>query len=161
MQCVCRSRGRHCRCWPARSNGTTEREVKECGRRFLSLSADLGTVSSIPAILERTVSEYGHIDILVNNAGIIRREDALNFAEKDWQGSRLADGAIPATFRASLYFLPHPRAIIFMAPQFLSTADGLRDKMSDLATLPKRNSRRKWMHRDKRGRYTNPARRSR
>ena len=26
----------------------------------------------------------GKIDILVNNAGIIRREDAINFSEKDW-----------------------------------------------------------------------------
>jgi 2-deoxy-D-gluconate 3-dehydrogenase len=26
----------------------------------------------------------GRIDILVNNAGIIRREDAINFSEKDW-----------------------------------------------------------------------------
>lgn len=26
----------------------------------------------------------GRIDILVNNAGIIRREDLLQFSEKDW-----------------------------------------------------------------------------
>jgi 2-deoxy-D-gluconate 3-dehydrogenase len=26
----------------------------------------------------------GRVDILVNNAGIIRREDAINFSEKDW-----------------------------------------------------------------------------
>ncbi len=30
------------------------------------------------------VREFGHIDILVNNAGLIRREDALEFSEKDW-----------------------------------------------------------------------------
>jgi len=30
------------------------------------------------------VAEYGKIDILVNNAGIIRREDAIDFSEKDW-----------------------------------------------------------------------------
>jgi 2-deoxy-D-gluconate 3-dehydrogenase len=34
--------------------------------------------------LERAVEEMGHIDILVNNAGLIRREDALNFSEQDW-----------------------------------------------------------------------------
>lgn len=32
----------------------------------------------------KTIEEFGHIDILVNNAGIIRREDAINFTEKDW-----------------------------------------------------------------------------
>ncbi len=30
------------------------------------------------------MTEYGHIDILVNNAGLIRREDAIDFTEKDW-----------------------------------------------------------------------------
>ncbi len=37
----------------------------------------------IPALLDRAVAEFGHIDILVNNAGLIRREDALEFSEKD------------------------------------------------------------------------------
>ncbi len=26
----------------------------------------------------------GHIDILINNAGIIRRQDLLEFGNKDW-----------------------------------------------------------------------------
>ncbi|VDZ76985.1 2-keto-3-deoxygluconate oxidoreductase [Salmonella bongori] len=30
------------------------------------------------------VAECGHIDILVNNAGLIRREEAIDFTEKDW-----------------------------------------------------------------------------
>ena len=30
------------------------------------------------------MAEWGHIDILVNNAGLIRREDAINFSETDW-----------------------------------------------------------------------------
>ena len=38
----------------------------------------------MPALLDRAVAEFGHIDILVNNAGLIRREDALEFSEKDW-----------------------------------------------------------------------------
>jgi 2-deoxy-D-gluconate 3-dehydrogenase len=29
------------------------------------------------------VSAFGRIDILVNNAGTIRRQDALDFSEKD------------------------------------------------------------------------------
>ena len=32
----------------------------------------------------RDVFENEHIDILVNNAGIIRRADAVDFSEKDW-----------------------------------------------------------------------------
>ncbi len=30
------------------------------------------------------MAEFGHIDILVNNAGLIRREDAIEFSEKNW-----------------------------------------------------------------------------
>lgn len=58
--------------------------VTALGRRFLSLTADLRQIEGIPALLERAVTEYGHIDILVNNAGLIRREDAIDFTEKDW-----------------------------------------------------------------------------
>lgn len=62
---------------------TIER-VTTLGRRFLSLTADLRQIEGIPQLLERAVAEFGHIDILVNNAGLIRRQDALEFSEKDW-----------------------------------------------------------------------------
>ncbi|MDU5502633.1 MAG: 2-dehydro-3-deoxy-D-gluconate 5-dehydrogenase KduD [Enterobacter sp.] len=41
-------------------------------------------IDAIPELLDRAVAEFGHIDILVNNAGLIRREDAINFSERDW-----------------------------------------------------------------------------
>ena len=63
-------------------------ETAEClesgGHRFLDIRADLATIEPIPEIIQRTVTEYGRIDILVNNAGIIRRADALEFSERDW-----------------------------------------------------------------------------
>lgn len=62
----------------------TIEQVTALGRRFFSLTADLSNIECIPSLLERAVAEFGHIDILVNNAGIIRREDAINFSEKDW-----------------------------------------------------------------------------
>ena len=62
---------------------TIER-VTALGRRFLSLTADLRQIDGIPQLLERAVAEFGHIDILVNNAGLIRRQDAIEFSEKDW-----------------------------------------------------------------------------
>lgn len=58
--------------------------VTALGRRFLSLKADLSQHDILPGLLEQAVTEFGHIDILVNNAGIIRRQDALEFSEKDW-----------------------------------------------------------------------------
>nr|WP_304186762.1 2-dehydro-3-deoxy-D-gluconate 5-dehydrogenase KduD [Hafnia alvei] len=59
-------------------------QVTALGRRFLSLTADLRDTSVISDLVARAAGEFGHIDILVNNAGIIRRQDALEFSEKDW-----------------------------------------------------------------------------
>lgn len=59
-------------------------KITSLGRRFLSITADLSSIESIPAIIEQAVTEFGQIDILVNNAGIIRREDAIDFTEKNW-----------------------------------------------------------------------------
>jgi 2-dehydro-3-deoxy-D-gluconate 5-dehydrogenase len=62
----------------------TRKEVEALGRKFLEVKADLSTIEPIEDIIKQTVEEYGKVDILINNAGIIRREDAINFTEKDW-----------------------------------------------------------------------------
>lgn len=62
----------------------TAEKITATGRRFLDLRADLSSIAGIPELIEKAVSEFGHIDILVNNAGIIRREDAIEFSEKNW-----------------------------------------------------------------------------
>ncbi|MDR3439140.1 2-dehydro-3-deoxy-D-gluconate 5-dehydrogenase KduD [Telmatospirillum sp.] len=62
----------------------TVARMKAGGFRFLDIRANLATNEAIPDIIERTVAHYGRIDILVNNAGIIRRADALDFSERDW-----------------------------------------------------------------------------
>ncbi|WP_054634557.1 2-dehydro-3-deoxy-D-gluconate 5-dehydrogenase KduD [Pantoea stewartii] len=62
----------------------TQARVTALGRRFLSLKADLRKIDAIPALLDSAVAHFGRIDILVNNAGLIRREDAINFSEQDW-----------------------------------------------------------------------------
>lgn len=62
----------------------TASEVTALGRRFLSLKADLTKQDQLSSLLDRAVGEMGQIDILVNNAGIIRRDEALDFSEQDW-----------------------------------------------------------------------------
>lgn len=63
-------------------------EVKEAieatGRRCLTIQANLMSIDPIQTIIDQAVAEFGHIDILVNNAGIIRREDAVDFSEQNW-----------------------------------------------------------------------------
>ena len=62
----------------------TAESVSQAGRRFHSVMANLGDTSAIPHVVEGAIAAFGKVDILVNNAGIIRREDAINFSEKDW-----------------------------------------------------------------------------
>src|ERR1700722_19231289 len=62
----------------------TRAAVLALKRRFLAVPADLGNTKAIPAVVQAAVAEFGTIDILVNNAGIIRRSDATDFSEADW-----------------------------------------------------------------------------
>nr|WP_321484545.1 2-dehydro-3-deoxy-D-gluconate 5-dehydrogenase KduD [uncultured Cohaesibacter sp.] len=62
----------------------TKDMIEGLGRKFLDIRANLMKMDDIPDIVAKAVAEYGRIDILVNNAGIIRREDAIEFTEKDW-----------------------------------------------------------------------------
>ncbi|WP_261764888.1 2-dehydro-3-deoxy-D-gluconate 5-dehydrogenase KduD [Avibacterium paragallinarum] len=50
----------------------------------MNLTANLMQQDQIPSLVEKAVEAFGKVDILVNNAGIIRREDAINFSEQDW-----------------------------------------------------------------------------
>lgn len=58
--------------------------MNDAGYTFLDIRADLLKQDDIPNIIEQVISEFGKIDILVNNAGIIRREDAIDFSEQNW-----------------------------------------------------------------------------
>jgi len=62
----------------------TEALVKSFGRKFHTIKANLISQEPINQIVEETIKVFGKVDILVNNAGIIRREDALEFNEQDW-----------------------------------------------------------------------------
>lgn len=62
----------------------TAEKVNALGRRFMAIQADLSKQDALDDIVNQTVTEMSRVDILVNNAGTIRREDALNFSEKDW-----------------------------------------------------------------------------
>lgn len=54
------------------------------GAAFVELRADLGSTAAAQAMFEQAWAEHGPIDGLVNNAGIIKRVDAVDFTEDDW-----------------------------------------------------------------------------
>ena len=99
----------------------TQSKVEALGRRFWSIQADLTQPSVVPQIVEQAVAQAGRIDILINNAGIIRREDALNFSEQDW------DDVMNINSK-SLFFLSQQ-----VARQFIAQGNG--GKIINIASM--------------------------
>lgn len=62
----------------------TRQQIEALGRRFVNIAADLSRYENLQNVADEAAAVFGRIDILVNNAGIIRRQDALEFSEQDW-----------------------------------------------------------------------------
>ena len=76
----------------------TATQVRALGRRALLVPADLSTIAPVQGVVDAVLGELGRLDILVNNAGIIRRADAVDFTEADWD-------AVIDTNLKSVFFL--------------------------------------------------------
>jgi 2-deoxy-D-gluconate 3-dehydrogenase len=99
----------------------TAERVTALGRKFLAIQADLSKQDSINDIVSQTVSQMGRIDILLNNAGTIRRCDALEFSEKDW------DDVMNLNVK-TVFFLSQA-----VARQFIAQGDG--GKIINIASM--------------------------
>jgi 2-deoxy-D-gluconate 3-dehydrogenase len=86
----------------------TARRVEALGRRFHAIQADLRDQQQLASIVDQAVAKMGHLDILINNAGTIRRCDAIDFSEKDW------DEVMDLNLK-SLFFLSQAVARQFIA----------------------------------------------
>jgi 2-dehydro-3-deoxy-D-gluconate 5-dehydrogenase len=62
----------------------TKERIEATGVRFAWIEADLSDIACIPAVMDGCKAALAAPDILVNNAGIIRRADAVDFTEADW-----------------------------------------------------------------------------
>lgn len=76
----------------------TVAKARALGRKAEIVSADLSTIEPVGRVIEETVAKLGGLHILVNNAGIIRRADAVDFTEEDWD-------AVIDTNLKSVFFL--------------------------------------------------------
>jgi 2-deoxy-D-gluconate 3-dehydrogenase len=81
----------------------TAEQIRSLGRRAAIIEADLSSIVPVDQVVDATIAELGGLDILVNNAGIIRRADALDFSEEDWD-------AVIDTNLKSLFFLSQAAA---------------------------------------------------
>jgi NAD(P)-dependent dehydrogenase (short-subunit alcohol dehydrogenase family) len=63
---------------------TVADNVKGLGRRSLKITCDVTDRSSIEALFEKTIAQFGQVDILINSAGITQRQPTLKVTEGDW-----------------------------------------------------------------------------
>jgi 2-deoxy-D-gluconate 3-dehydrogenase len=64
--------------------GDTIGRLQAVGAKGHEARVDFKDAAAAARAFEQAAADFGHIDILVNNAGIIRRADAVDFTEKDW-----------------------------------------------------------------------------
>jgi 2-deoxy-D-gluconate 3-dehydrogenase len=106
----------------------TEAKVRAAGRRAVQIRADLSTTAPIAGVVDRTLAELGGLDILVNNAGIIRRADAVDFSEADWDA--VVDTNLKSVFflcqAAGRHMIGQGRGKIINIASMLSFQGGIR-----------------------------------
>jgi NAD(P)-dependent dehydrogenase (short-subunit alcohol dehydrogenase family) len=62
----------------------TVAEVSAHDRRGLFVKTDMSNLSSINAMVAKTVGAFGRIDILMNNAGVNKQLNFFEVTERDW-----------------------------------------------------------------------------
>lgn len=102
------------------SMAETEAAVMQSGGSVQSITADFSTLEPIDRIVSEA-TKGGRVDILVNNAGIIRRADAIDFNESDWD-------AVMNVNLKSVFFLTQAVARTMLA-------DGMGGKVVNVASL--------------------------
>ena len=102
--------------------------VRSAGRRAAVIRADLSTIAPVRDVVEQTLAELGGLDILVNNAGIIRRADAVDFSEEDWDS--VIDTNLKSVFflsqAAGRHMIGQGRGKIVNIASMLSFQGGIR-----------------------------------
>jgi 2-deoxy-D-gluconate 3-dehydrogenase len=99
----------------------TAAEVSAIGGTFTPILIDLADSAAAGDMLETAWRTHGPIDGLVNNAGIIRRADAVDFTEADW------DAVMDVNLK-SLFFLCQRFARLAMA-------EGRQGRIVNIASL--------------------------
>ena len=98
------------------------------GRKAHFVSADLSNIEPVERVVAEALAAAGRIDILVNNAGIIRRADAADFSESDWDD--VLDVNLKAVFflcqRVGRHMLARGSGKIINVASMLSFQGGIR-----------------------------------
>lgn len=63
----------------------TRQRIEKLGRTFYEIKSDLSQEGAVQKLVREALDASKKVDVLVNNAGTIRREQAENFSDQDWQ----------------------------------------------------------------------------
>ncbi len=96
-------------------------KLAEAGAAALEIRADLSEMAALQPVVEQASAWKGRIDGLVNNAGIIRRAEAVDFTEDDW------DAVMDVNLK-SLFFLSQAAARKMLA-------DGQGGRIINIASM--------------------------
>jgi NAD(P)-dependent dehydrogenase (short-subunit alcohol dehydrogenase family) len=81
---------------------TVAGEIEALGRRTLRVTSDVLDRSTIQALHDATLKEFGKVDILVNAAGVTHKSATLEESEAEW--SRVMETNLTGTLRACQIF---------------------------------------------------------
>ncbi|WP_209123276.1 SDR family NAD(P)-dependent oxidoreductase [Alkalihalobacillus sp. BA299] len=59
-------------------------EIRELGRKAVTVSCDVSSISDIKNLFQVTMDEFGRLDVLVNNAGANVTKPAIEVTVEDW-----------------------------------------------------------------------------
>jgi 2-deoxy-D-gluconate 3-dehydrogenase len=103
----------------------TAAQIRALGRKCELVQADLSSIAPVGDVVAQVVEKLGGLHILVNNAGIIRRADAVDFTEEDWD-------AVVDTNLKSVFFLSQAAGRHMVANH---EATGQRGKIVNIASM--------------------------
>jgi len=102
--------------------------IKALGRRGLWVNTDLGSKPDYAGLVTQITGSLGGLHVLVNNAGIIRRANAIDFTEADWD--EVLDVNLKAVFFLSQavarHMIPAGGGKIINIASMLSFQGGIR-----------------------------------
>jgi NAD(P)-dependent dehydrogenase (short-subunit alcohol dehydrogenase family) len=77
-------------------------EIERLGRRSLRVTSDVLNRSSLQALHDAVIAEFGKVDILVNAAGVTHKSPTLDESEEEW--ARVMETNVTGTLRACQIF---------------------------------------------------------
>jgi len=102
--------------------------ISAIGRRAAWINADLGNRPDYTSIVAQISGKLGGLHVLVNNAGIIRRANAIDFTEADWDA--VLDVNLKSVFflsqAAARHMIPNGGGKIINIASMLSFQGGIR-----------------------------------